>query len=233
MGERADELREEIDAQRGQMGRTVGQIENRVMPGRVIARGRYRVRQRIVDARDRLMGNEEEHYPWERTEPRGFGDPQGFYDRHSYDPTGHSSTQDGGSSDHSDDGPSRGQQIASSISDSASSAADAVSNAPQAVRQKARGNPLAAGLVAFGAGLLAAAVLPESRREQRAVSQIEPMLTDAISAGADQAREMVDDMAEPAKEAVEDMKHAGSDSVSNVKETATEEAKGAAEDVRS
>src|SRR6478752_6501811 len=53
-----------------------------------------------------------------------------------------------------------GQQVATTMG-------DAVSNAPNAVARKAQGSPLAAGLIAFGAGLLVSSLLPASRVEQQ------------------------------------------------------------------
>ena len=57
--------------------------------------------------------------------------------------------------------PPIGQSTMSSVSDTAQSA-------PAAVRKQAPGNPLAAGLVAFGAGLVGAALIPASEKEQQA-----------------------------------------------------------------
>jgi hypothetical protein len=45
---------------------------------------------------------------------------------------------------------------------------ETVRAAPEAVKHRTEGSPLAAGLIAFGAGLVAAAVFPASRAEQRA-----------------------------------------------------------------
>ena len=53
------------------------------------------------------------------------------------------------------------------LQDKASAVGDAVSNAPAQVKQKARGNPLAAGLIAFGAGLLVSGLIPSSQRSRR------------------------------------------------------------------
>jgi len=67
-----------------------------------------------------------------------------------------------------------------------SSAGDTVSNAPAVARRKAQGNPLAAGLVAFGAGLLISSLIPASTKERELADTVkdkaEPLkagLTDA------------------------------------------------------
>ena len=63
------------------------------------------------------------------------------------------------------------QESTSALSDSAqsavSSATEAAQSAPEAVRKQAQGNPLAAGLIAFGAGLVVAALIPASEKEQQ------------------------------------------------------------------
>jgi len=57
--------------------------------------------------------------------------------------------------------------VGSSVGSAAGSIGDAASNLPQATRSSARGNPLAAGLVAFGLGWLVASLLPSTRQEQQ------------------------------------------------------------------
>ena len=66
MADRTDELREDIERQRQSIGYTVDQIQNRVSPGRITARGRYRVRRWLIDTKDQVMGNDQSEYPWER-----------------------------------------------------------------------------------------------------------------------------------------------------------------------
>src|SRR4051794_1031657 len=49
--------------------------------------------------------------------------------------------------------------VGDSLSSAASSVSDTVTGAPQMARQRAQGNPLAAGLIAFGAGVLLSSML--------------------------------------------------------------------------
>src|SRR5207244_9411223 len=62
---------------------------------------------------------------------------------------------------------------ASAARDTASSAVDTVRSAPDTARRSTQGNPLAAGLIAFGAGWLLSALLPASEPEQRVASRSE------------------------------------------------------------
>ena len=52
-------------------------------------------------------------------------------------------------------------------------AADATGVVADNVREQSRGNPLAAGLVAFGAGLLVGSLAPESRTENRLAHELQ------------------------------------------------------------
>src|SRR5689334_1795871 len=60
-----------------------------------------------------------------------------------------------------------------SIAERASSAKQTVTDVPAAARSKTRGNPLAAGLIAFGAGLLISGLFPSSQKEQEAVGRLQ------------------------------------------------------------
>ena len=50
---------------------------------------------------------------------------------------------------------------------------------PRPSPTQTQGNPLAAGLIAFGVGALAGSLLPTSRREEQAVAQVQPALESA------------------------------------------------------
>jgi hypothetical protein len=63
-----------------------------------------------------------------------------------------------------------------------------VSDAPTAVARKAQGSPIAAGLIAFGAGLPVSSMVPASRAEA------------SRAALKDTAQPMVDDLTDSAKE---------------------------------
>ena len=119
-----------------------------------------------------------------------------------------------------------------SVSDAASSAGDAVTGSPALVRAKTQGNPLAAGLIAFGAGLLVASLIPTTEREQQAAAtvkdNIEP-LKDEVSAAAHQA---ADHLREPAQEAVASLKQTATDAVENTKQEGASAAAGVKSDAQ-
>ena len=79
----------------------------------------------------------------------------------------------------------------SAVGSAASAVGDAVTSAPQAIQSQTQGNPLAAGLVAFGVGALAGSLLPTTRREEQAVAQVQPALESAASELAEGAQSVV------------------------------------------
>jgi hypothetical protein len=61
---------------------------------------------------------------------------------------------------------------ADSARSAAHDAGHAVQEAPHTIARKTEGNPLAAGLIAFGAGLLVSSLFPATRAEQRAAERV-------------------------------------------------------------
>lgn len=76
---------------------------------------------------------------------------------------------------------------------------------------KAEGNPMAVGLIAFGAGLLLASLIPASSKEKELASTVK-----------DQAQPLVDEITDAAKEVGEHLKEPAKDSVAAVQESAQE-----------
>jgi gas vesicle protein len=103
--------------------------------------------------------------------------------------------------------------------------ASGVRDAPHAVARQAEGNPLAAGLIAFGVGLLAASLLPASRQEQRAAQAVKEQ---AVPQVKEAAAQVADQLREPAREAVETVKERATEAAGTVKEHGA----GAAQDLR-
>ncbi len=73
-------------------------------------------------------------------------------------------------------------------------------------RRKTQGNPLAAGLIAFGAGLLVSSLIPASQKEREAADALktaaEPLTTELTEA----AKHVAEGLKEPAQAAMENVK---------------------------
>jgi hypothetical protein len=115
---------------------------------------------------------------------------------------------------------------ASGVQSAAGSAADAVSAAPSAVRQQAQGSPLAAGLIAFGAGMLVSALIPPSRREQDLASRAE-------EAAKQKAQELRGPVQEKAQQVAADLKDSAQHSAEQVKQIATDAAQATTQQAQS
>jgi gas vesicle protein len=115
-----------------------------------------------------------------------------------------------------------GQQVATTMG-------DAVTNAPNAVARKAQGSPIAAGLIAFGAGLLVSSILPASRVEQQAAEKVKDTAQPMVDDLTDTAKEVAGNLKEPAQQALEEVKSTATDAAATVKDEATS----AADDVKS
>jgi ElaB/YqjD/DUF883 family membrane-anchored ribosome-binding protein len=105
-----------------------------------------------------------------------------------------------------------------SAGSTAGSVGDAVANAPDRMKEGIEGNPLAAGAVAFGVGVLLGSLAPPSREEVRAAEQVvEPL--------KQEAQTLAQDVAEPvrdrATEALDRTRSAATEAAAEVKDQAT------------
>lgn len=219
MAERTDELREDIERRRHNISHTVDQVQNRVSPGRMMARGRYRMRRWLIDTKDQLMGNDEPYYPWQGTETDH---------REPRDSRGEGASMTEQMSETASRGADRASEMASEVghqvSDAASTATEAMKQAPQQLRRQTRGNPMAAGLIAFGGGLLVGSLLPETRAEHEMTSRLEPAMATAMSEAKEAGREVAEDLKDDARDSMESVKEAGAEAGQHLKEDAREAA---------
>jgi hypothetical protein len=119
--------------------------------------------------------------------------------------------------------------VASTASDAAGGVQHAVAQAPQAVRSQTRGNPLAAGLVAFGLGAVIGSLVPSTEKERRLADQAKDAAQPLAAKAKEAGQQVVEDLKEPAQDAVQSVKETARDAASEVKD----EAKGQAQEVRS
>ena len=114
-----------------------------------------------------------------------------------------------------------GTDRASEIKDEAM---DAARRAPEAARRQYEGNPLAAGLLAFAAGLVVAALLPETEREQELARSVQPHLESAASEVGSAAQETAEALKPQAREAAEHVKQQAQQSAESAKDEARQTA---------
>jgi gas vesicle protein len=186
MAETTGELRRDLDDQRDEIARTVDEIQNRVSPGRVWARGSFRMRHRVTDWKDQIMGNDQPYYS------------SGYRSGSSY------GSEAGGST----------------VGDRFADAKESVAGAPEALRRQTQGNPLAAGLIAFGAGLLVSSLIPETEQEQKLAEGVQPFVSDVVGEARQAAQSVAQELKEPAEQAMQQVKDVAQQAASDVRDTA-------------
>lgn len=103
-----------------------------------------------------------------------------------------------------------------------SDARDAVADAPQKVKASAKGNPLAAGLIALGVGALIGGLIPSTQREREAAHQLKDAAAPLIEEAKQMAGEVRDNLQPLAQDAAASVKDAAQDAGDQVKQDALE-----------
>jgi hypothetical protein len=121
---------------------------------------------------------------------------------------------------------------ASQLGDKAGSMAqdvgDSVRIVPRAVAQQAQGNPIAAGIIAFGVGMLAATLIPVTDAERRAGQQLKENAGDLTDRAKDVAGEMKQDLSDSAQQAAGQVRDVAQDAA----RTTAEQARSGAQEVK-
>ena len=142
-----------------------------------------------------------------------------------------------GTGAYGDDYAKSGGSLSDRASGAASSVGDRVSDAPQMLRQRTEGNPLAAGVIAFGVGWLASTLIPSSRVEQQAATQVKEKAQPLVDQAKEQAQQVVSDVKDElqpkAQEAAQSLKDSASSAATSVQDQAKESGQKAADDTKS
>lgn len=108
----------------------------------------------------------------------------------------------------------------STVQDAGGRVGEAVGSAPEVARARTRGTPLAAGLIAFAAGWVAAAAVPASTAERELAHDTKDKAMEAAGPVKEQAaqvaQEVKGNLQEPAQEAVENVKQSASQAAGEV-----------------
>lgn len=205
-----EQLRAEAAARRQSIATDLELMGDRVSPSRIAERRKARMRERMHGVRNTVFGSSERPsraqaaygYPqtYGETSPRTSGE--------MYSPSSGQLPSSGG-----DGSPSLGDKAGNAVSTLKDAAPDSLGAATE-------GSPLAAGLVGFGIGMLAATLLPSSPDEQRAASKLQSSLDDAGRALGQTGKEAVENVKPEVQQAVEDVKGSAQDSVETVKSQA-------------
>jgi gas vesicle protein len=218
-----EEIRREIERTQAALSQDVDALTEKVTPGKIVERRVDRARDAATRLKEKVMGS---------NDPYSSGHvgsaASNTLDRVSGTASSTASSVQGAASSAAGTVQDTASSAAGAVQDAASSAASAVQEAPQALRRQARGNPLAAGLIAFGAGWLVSSLLPASRREQELADQAKQVAQENLAPLAQQvAGEVKENLREPAQQAVESVKSTAQDA----KDTVADEGRSAAQGV--
>jgi gas vesicle protein len=193
-------IREEIERTRQELGEDVDALADKVNPSKIAQRQTDKVKGKLSSVKDRVMGS-----------------AGGVKDR-VMGSAGDVKERVMGSAE---DAKGMGKSAVGAVG-------DAVTDAPRKATQAAQGNPLAVGLIAFGAGWLASAFIPASTKEKQAASKVKDAAAPAVEQLKDVAKDAAQNLKEPAKDAVQSVKETATDAATTVKD----EGAGAASDLK-
>jgi len=222
-----DEIRREIERTQANLSQDVDALTEKVTPSKIVERRVDRARDTATRLKDKVMSTNP-------LQPSGTvsghhsgggvaGTASQAADRLSGTASSATSSVQGAAS-----------TAAGAVQDAASTAAGAVQQAPQAIRRQARGNPLAAGIIAFGAGWLISSLLPASRQEQELADQAKQVAQEKVQPVLSQvASDVGDNLREPAQQAVESVRSTAQEAgqtVANEGRSAAQGVQGRAQD---
>ena len=205
----------DIEATRASLSRDIDELTDKVSPARVMDRRKEAAKGRLGAVRDKVMGAAPDLDAVRSHLPGGGSGQDTGYDMGSGSGSGGLGERASGlASQVSGTASQVSGQVSGRVSSGASGAVDSLG-------ARAQGNPLAAGLVAFGAGMLLSALLPASDRETKVAGQAvqaakehgQPVVEEARSVG----QQLGADLKESAVESAQQVKETAQSSVENVK----------------
>jgi Protein of unknown function (DUF3618) len=194
-----EQIRSEIDETQRELSADVDALTEKLSPPRIVQRRMRRTSMAMTNVKDKIMGS---------STVRG---ASGAWDR-----AASSAGQTAGST---------ASSVRDTAASTASSAVGTVRSAPETVRRNAEGNPLAAGLIAFGAGWLLASLLPASAPEQQLAGQAKDL-------AMEKGRPLAGQLGEAGQQAAEQLRDSAQQRAESVKETAADAASTVAGEAR-
>ncbi|TLM70030.1 DUF3618 domain-containing protein [Pseudarthrobacter sp. NamB4] len=196
MSDNPDAIRSDIEATRARLGTNVDAVADKVTPANIVHRQTDKLKDAVTGVKEKVMGAAD-------TATTKVHDKTSAGAGHTTNAL-HSA---------GDTLSGAGENVSAKLSDAGS----ALSQAPDQVKTKTQGNPLAAGLIAFGAGMLLSSLLPPSQKEREAAQQLKTAAQPLAGKVTEAAKNVAEDLKEPAQEAVQNVKATATDAAQNVK----------------
>ena len=196
MSENPHVIRADIEATRAPLGTNVDAVADKVTPSNIVHRQTDKVRGAVTGVKEKIMGAAD-------TATTTIHDTTTTGAGHTTN-----ALHNAGDSLH---------DAKDTVSAKLTDAGQAVSHTPDQVKAKTQGNPLAAGLIAFGAGLLVSSLIPPSQKEREAADQLKTAAQPLATQVTDAAKTVVEDLKEPAQQAMDNVKATATDAAEHVK----------------
>ncbi len=131
------------------------------------------------------------------------------------------------------------ENVTQSVQDTAGAAGgraqgvvQSMQQAPQAAKTQTQGNPLAAGLIAFGLGLLVASLIPASEEERQMAARVGETAQPAVQQAQAAAQEVKQSLQSSAQDAIGEVKQAATGATQEVRDQAASSAQEVNESAR-
>lgn len=231
MGAEQERLEREIMRERMQLGDNVDALVEKVSPTQAAKRSVGRVAEKATIVKDRIMGSHDDPAPTYSPYGSG-GDSSSVADKAS-------SAKDAvadKASDAKDAVADKASDARDSLVSAKDSAVDSAGAAAASTKRRAQGNPIAAGLIAFGVGWLASSLIPASNAEKKAGTALRERAEEPVKAAGQQlgekAKEVAGHLQQPAKEAAGRVQQSATEGVQEVKDTAAGHADNLADEAK-
>jgi cell division septum initiation protein DivIVA len=216
-----EQIRSEIDQTQRELSADMDALTEKLSPPRIVQRRMRRTGMAMTNVKDKIMGSstvQGASGAWDRA-ASSVGETAGSTASAARD------TAASTASAARDTAASTASAARDTAASTASSAVGTLRSAPETVRRNAEGNPLAAGLIAFGAGWLLASLLPASAPEQQLAGQ-------AKDVAMEKGRPLAGHLGEAGQQAAEQLRDSAQQRAESVKETAADAASTVAGEAR-
>jgi hypothetical protein len=197
-----DEIRADIERTRATLSNDVDDLAESVKPKSVARRQVDKVREAVGSVTNRVMGSDEDDPRSSTVADKAYAAKDAVADK--------------------------AYAAKDTVSERASEAREAIGEAPTKVKRNAQGNPVAAGVIAFGLGMLVSSLIPSSEKERQAVSQLQENLEPVKEKASEVAKDVGESLKPPVQEAAESVKTTAQEGVESVKQ----EGQAGAQDVK-
>ena len=186
-----DQLEQDAAKTRDSLGKDVNRLTDQVSPSSFLQRRKAKLQESAGSMKDRLMGSSDT--PGQAAKDKA-----------------HAAKDKAGSA-------------VSSVKDATDSLGSKVGEAvsSDSVRQQTQGNPIAAGLIAFGVGWLLSSLVPASQAEQAAASKVEQTAGDPLKQSA---QDVASNLQQPLQESAQAVKSVATDAAAKTADHAREAA---------